>query len=124
MYVAALYCLAFGLLLLCRGVLSCDPSVLQGSSPLPPFLGVPCTSKEHFALPGMRCSAGLWSRRNVSRLTLVCLGRVSTLTTLSIRLCLRLQHRPVEAATAVQRLQRAGFVITGTTNTSELCMWM
>lgn len=64
---------------------------------LPPFHGVPCTVKEVFAIPGMRQTSGLVHRR----------GAVAT-----------------EEATAVTRLREAGAIVMGTTNVSELCMWM
>ncbi len=64
---------------------------------LPPLHGVPCTVKECFAVKGFVQSAGLVSRRN---------------------------HVATEDATAVARLKRAGAVIMGVTNLSELCMWM
>jgi fatty acid amide hydrolase 2 len=63
---------------------------------LPPFLGVPCTIKESFALQGMPNTAGLAARRGV----------------------------PAGAdATTVARLRAAGAIPVGVTNTSELCMW-
>lgn len=68
-----------------------------GSGALSPFHGVPCTIKEIFAFPGMRQTGGLFSRR----------GCVAG-----------------EEATAVARLRKAGAVVMGTTNVSELCMWM
>lgn len=64
---------------------------------LPPFLGVPCSIKECFALTGMPQSAGLVSRAGV---------------------------RAAEDATTVARLRAAGFIPLGVTNVSELCMWM
>lgn len=67
------------------------------ASELPPYLGVPCTVKESFALSGMPNSAGLVSRKNV----------VAS-----------------QDAIAVQRLRAAGAIPLGVTNTSELCMWM
>jgi fatty acid amide hydrolase 2 len=63
----------------------------------PPFLGVPCTIKEAFALTGMPNSSGLVSR----------IGRTAT-----------------SDATAVARLRAAGAIPIGVTNVSELCMWM
>ena len=63
---------------------------------LPPYLGVPCTIKEQFALTGMPNSSGLVARRQV----------VST-----------------GDATAVARLRAAGAIPLGVTNVSELCMW-
>lgn len=64
---------------------------------LPPFLGVPCSIKECFALAGMPQTAGLVSRRG---------------------------FRATADATAVARLRRAGAIPLGVTNVSELCMWM
>ncbi len=64
---------------------------------LPPFLGVPCTIKEAFALEGMPNTGGLLARR----------GRLAT-----------------KDATAVKRLRAAGAIPMGVTNLSELCMWM
>ena len=64
---------------------------------LPPFHGVPCTIKEVFAIPGMRQTSGLVSRRD---------------------------HVATEEAVAVTRLREAGAVVMATTNVSELCMWM
>lgn len=62
-----------------------------------PLLGVPCTIKENFAYAGMPQASGLVSRREV---------------------------RAVEDAPAVARIKAAGAIPIGTTNTSELCMWM
>ncbi len=64
---------------------------------LPPYLGVPCTIKESFALTGMPNTAGLVARQ----------GRAAT-----------------EDAVTVARLRAAGLIPLGVTNTSELCMWM
>ncbi len=64
---------------------------------LPPFLGVPCTIKETFGLEGMHQTSGLRSRTSV---------------------------RSEEDAVAVTRLRDAGAIVIGTTNVSELCMWM
>lgn len=63
---------------------------------LPPYLGVPCTIKEQFALTGMPNSSGLVARRDV----------VAS-----------------EDATTVARLRAAGAIPLGVTNVSELCMW-
>lgn len=73
--------------------------LVKSSDPekLPPFLGVPCTIKECFALKGMPNASGMVSRK----------GLVSK-----------------EDATAVARLRNAGAIPLGVTNTSELCMWM
>ena len=67
------------------------------SGELPPFHGVPCTIKEVFAFPGMRQTAGMVSRR---------------------------EHVASDEATAVARLREAGAIVMGSTNVSELCMWM
>ncbi|MGK3983326.1 amidase [Sorangium sp. So ce136] len=63
----------------------------------PPFLGVPCSIKESFAVAGMPNSAGLVARAGV---------------------------RAAEDAVTVARLRAAGFIPLGVTNVSELCMWM
>lgn len=64
---------------------------------LPPFYGVPCTIKEHFALKGMPSTSGLVSRKdNISK----------------------------SNATVVERLLGAGVIPLGVTNVSELGMWM
>ncbi|MDP9068136.1 MAG: amidase [Actinomycetota bacterium] len=69
----------------------------SGPEDLPPLHGVPCTVKEVFAVPGMRQTSGIVGRRDF----------VAT-----------------EEATAVTRLRAAGAIVMGTTNVSELCMWM
>ncbi len=74
-----------------------DDRVREAASALPPFLGVPCSIKEAFALTGMPQSAGLVARAS---------------------------HRAREDAVAVARLRAAGFIPLGVTNVSELCMWM
>lgn len=74
-----------------------DAAIAAGTEDLPPLHGVPCTIKESFAVPGFRQTSGLVSRRDF----------VAT-----------------EEATAVTRLRRAGAIALGTTNVSELCMWM
>ncbi|NUP05200.1 MAG: amidase [Polyangiaceae bacterium] len=63
---------------------------------LPPFLGVPFTSKEHFAVEGLPNTGGLVSRRN----------KVAT-----------------ADATIVERMRRAGFILLGTTNVPEGLVW-
>ncbi|MDB4964737.1 MAG: hypothetical protein JWN44_426 [Myxococcales bacterium] len=63
---------------------------------LPPYLGVPCTIKECFALTGMPQSSGLVARKDF------------------IADC---------DATTVARLRAAGAIPLGVTNVSELCMW-
>jgi len=69
----------------------------DGSSPIGPFHGVPCSIKECFALTGMPNSSGLVRRADI----------VAT-----------------EDATAVARYRAAGAIPLGVTNVSELCMWM
>ncbi len=64
---------------------------------LPPLLGVPCTVKEIFAFRGMLQTAGMRSRS---------------------------AHRSETDAVVVERLRDAGAIVLGTTNVSELCMWM
>jgi len=64
---------------------------------LPPFHGVPCTIKECFAFEGMEQTSGLVERKGM---------------------------RAAADATAVARLKAAGAIPLGTTNVSELCMWM
>jgi fatty acid amide hydrolase 2 len=64
---------------------------------LPPFLGVPCTIKESFALAGMPNAAGLVHRRD---------------------------HRADADAPAVARLRAAGAIPIGVTNTSEATLWI
>ncbi|XP_060105657.1 fatty-acid amide hydrolase 2 [Heteronotia binoei] len=61
-----------------------------------PYLGVPVTIKEAFALQGMPNTSGLVNRRNVISKT---------------------------DATVVSRLKQAGAIPLGVTNCSELCMW-
>lgn len=64
---------------------------------LPPLLGVPCTIKESFAVAGMPWTSGTKAREGV------------------------VAH---EDAITVRRLRKAGAIVLGVTNTSELCMWM
>lgn len=74
-----------------------DAVRLKEPEDLPPFHGVPCTIKEVFAIPGMRQTSGMVSRRDlVAR----------------------------DEAPTVTRLREAGAIVMGTTNVSELCMWM
>ena len=61
------------------------------------YSGVPCSIKECFAVEGMPQSSGLFSRKD---------------------------YRSDRNATAVSRYKKAGAIILGVTNTSELCMWM
>jgi fatty acid amide hydrolase 2 len=63
---------------------------------LPPYLGVPCTIKECFALAGMPQSSGLVARKDLIA---------------------------AEDATTVARMRGAGAIPLGVTNVSELCMW-
>jgi fatty acid amide hydrolase 2 len=65
-------------------------------SSLPPYLGVPCTIKECFALTGMPQSSGLVARKDIVA---------------------------AEDAVTVARLRAAGAIPLGVTNVSELCMW-
>ena len=75
-----------------------DEAVASGpAETLPPLHGVPCTIKEAFAVRGMLNTGGLLSRR-------------ATIAE--------------QDALAVARLRAAGAVFMGTTNVSELCMWM
>ncbi|MBN8611032.1 MAG: amidase [Deltaproteobacteria bacterium] len=69
----------------------------EPTSTLPPLLGVPCSIKETFGLTGMHQTGGLRSRTHV---------------------------RATSDAVAVARLREAGAIVLGTTNVSELCMWM
>jgi fatty acid amide hydrolase 2 len=64
---------------------------------LGPLAGVPCTIKESFAVAGMPNSSGTLARKEV------------------------IAEHP---ATAVARLQAAGAIVLGVTNTSELTMWI
>ncbi|XP_062997953.1 fatty-acid amide hydrolase 2 [Elgaria multicarinata webbii] len=61
-----------------------------------PFLGVPITIKEAFALHGLPNTSGLVARRNLISMS---------------------------DATVVSRLKQAGTIPLGVTNCSELCMW-
>ncbi|MEA2433155.1 MAG: fatty acid amide hydrolase 2 [Actinomycetota bacterium] len=74
-----------------------DERIAAGEHDLPPLLGVPCTIKEFFAVPGMKQTSGLVSHKN---------------------------HVATEEATTVTRLRSAGAIPMGTTNVSELGMWM
>jgi fatty acid amide hydrolase 2 len=64
---------------------------------LPPFLGVPCTIKESFALTGMPNAAGMVHRAEM---------------------------RAESDAPAAARLRAAGAIPIGVTNTSEATMWI
>lgn len=74
-----------------------DARVAAGEQDLPPLLGVPCTIKESFGLPGLPHCAGVVARRD--------------------QLC-------ETTAPAVQRLVEAGAIPLGLTNTSELTLWV
>jgi fatty acid amide hydrolase 2 len=74
-----------------------DARVKAGASDLPPFLGVPCTVKESFAVEGMPNAAGMVHRADV---------------------------RSEADAPAVARLRAAGAIVIGVTNTSEATMWI
>ena len=63
---------------------------------LPPYLGVPCTIKECFALAGMPQTSGLVARKGLA---------------------------VAEDAVTVARMRAAGAIPLGVTNVSELCMW-
>ena len=64
---------------------------------LPPFLGVPCTIKESFALAGMPHTSGLAARSEVVA---------------------------EQSSTAARRLVEAGAIPLGVTNLSELTLWI
>ncbi len=68
-----------------------------GAAGVPQFHGVPCTIKESIQVEGMPHTAGLVSRKD-----------------------LRMAHD----ASTVARIRKAGGIVLGVTNTSELCMWM
>ncbi|MSP26080.1 MAG: amidase [Myxococcales bacterium] len=74
-----------------------DRMIAAGDGEDRPFLGVPCSIKECFALEGMPNTSGLVARR----------GTLAT-----------------SDAGAVRRLRAAGAIPLGVTNLSELCMWM
>ena len=61
-----------------------------------PFLGVPFTAKESFALTGLPNSGGLVARKDLTA---------------------------TEDAVVVRRLRQAGAIPVGVSNCSELCMW-
>ncbi|MBK8256416.1 MAG: amidase [Polyangiaceae bacterium] len=73
-----------------------DRALVKGDA-LPPFHGVPCSIKEAFAVRGMPNTSGLVARKG------------------------RLAERD---AITVERLRKAGSIVLGVTNISELCMWM
>ncbi|WP_211242890.1 amidase [Sinimarinibacterium sp. CAU 1509] len=74
-----------------------DAAIDQGRDDLPPLHGVPCTIKENFAFAGFPQVSGLVARRDAIA--------------------------NADAPT-VARLRRAGAIVLGFTNTSELCMWL
>ena len=74
-----------------------DDADAREAGPDRPLHGVPCTIKESFAVAGMPNSAGLVARR---------------------------EHRAEEDAPPVARLRRAGAIVLGVTNTSEMTMWI
>lgn len=79
----------------CDHILCSTPAEQRAA--LPPFFGVPVTVKECFEFEGFPCTSGLISRKH---------------------------YYPKRTATCIRRMQDAGCVIMGTTNVSELCMWM
>lgn len=68
-----------------------------GPDNVPRFHGVPCTIKESIQVTGMPHTAGLVSRKDL---------------------------RMSRDASTVERIRKAGGIVIGVTNTSELCMWM
>ena len=62
-----------------------------------PFLGVPFTTKDWFTVRGLSWSSGLLARKGV---------------------------KGCEDAPVVAAMKRAGGIVVGVTNVSELCMWM
>lgn len=68
-----------------------------GPDKVPEFHGVPCTIKESIQVEGMPHTAGLVSRKDL---------------------------RMTRDASTVTRIRKAGGIVIGVTNTSELCMWM
>lgn len=83
-------------------IIRCERERCKGNSGtvsrLPPFFGVPTVTKECMEFEGMPYSAGIFGRRNA-------VGK--------------------SPATVMHRLEwLGGFVILGSTNTSEACMWM
>ncbi len=75
----------------------CDTIIREGREELPVYFGVPCTLKENFAYKGFPQTSGLLYRKNFIA---------------------------DENATCVQRILNSGAIVIGTTNVSELCMWM
>jgi len=80
-----------------REARAADARVAASEPDLPPFHGVPCTIKESFEFEGMRLTSGLVARRDVVSQT---------------------------DAPTVARLRAAGAIPIGTTNVSELLMWL
>ncbi len=77
--------------------LAADQAIKNATPNLPPFHGVPCSIKEAFAVRGMPNTSGLLARAG----------------------------KPADAdAISVARLRKAGAIVLGVTNLSELCMWM
>jgi fatty acid amide hydrolase 2 len=75
-----------------------DARIARGdTATLPPLFGVPVTVKENFRLAGFKQTSGLPSRRS---------------------------YVAENDAPTVARLRAAGGIVLGTTNVSELCMWM
>lgn len=74
-----------------------DRRVAVGQDDLPAFLGVPILLKEAFEYPGFPYTNGLMCRR----------GRVGQ-----------------KAGPALRRIESQGFIVLGTGNVSEACMWM
>ena len=75
----------------------CDTILKKGRDTLPLYFGVPCTLKENFAYKGFPQTSGLVYRKSFIA---------------------------EKNATCVQRIIDSGAIVIGTTNVSELCMWM
>lgn len=75
----------------------CDTILKEERDDLPVYFGVPCTIKENFSYKGFPQTSGLLFRKNFIA---------------------------EENATSVQRIIDSGAIVIGTTNVSELCMWM
>jgi len=69
----------------------------SATTPLPPLLGIPTTTKEYFAMKGMRQTGGLLARKDFVA-----------------------DHD----GTMVQRMRDAGAIVLGSTNLPEGGMWM
>lgn len=74
-----------------------DAAIADGQTDLPPLFGVPCTIKESFGVTGMKQTSGLVARA---------------------------ENVATSDATAVARLRGAGAIVLGTSNVSELLMWL